>query len=300
MYEIALSVQSCLRANTAVSVAWVVDTEGLGEVDLTNALALTPGGGRVGSLLAGAVDGQLVENPIGGTGRLVDLQVSDVDALIAGLPSGGHVRCLLVPADRLPGELWDRLVEREPLCLVTRVEDGNVGATTLFTRETIHDAPEAAAVMFTRGVSNTAVGAEAVVTVLWPVPTLVVVGGGAIADALAAMAGLLGWHSRVVGGIDDATAVITRLAGIDSLVVMGHEPEDAGPALMAGLASRVGYLGGLGGHRVQQARAEWLAERGITDVSRVHGPAGLDIGAITPAEIALSILAEAVATHSTP
>jgi xanthine dehydrogenase accessory factor len=49
---------------------------------------------------------------------------------------------------------------------------------------------------------------------------------------------------------------------------------------------------------MQQARADWLAYRDITDLSRVHGPAGIDIGADTPAEIALSVLAEAVAVRS--
>ena len=50
--------------------------------------------------------------------------------------------------------------------------------------------------------------------------------------------------------------------------------------------------------RTQQARADWLAYRGYSDLSRIHGPAGLDIGADTPAEIALSILAEAVAVQA--
>ena len=81
-------------------------------------------------------------------------------------------------------------------------------------------------------------------------------------------------------------------------MVASHDQELAGRALAAALDSDVGYIGALGGRRAQQARADWLAYRGYSDLSRIHGPAGLDIGADTPAEIALSILAEAVALTS--
>ncbi len=81
-------------------------------------------------------------------------------------------------------------------------------------------------------------------------------------------------------------------------MVASHDQELAGRALAAALDSDVGYIGALGGRRAQQARADWLAYRGYSDLSRIHGPAGLDIGADTPAEIALSILAEAVAAQA--
>ncbi len=60
----------------------------------------------------------------------------------------------------------------------------------------------------------------------------------------------------------------------------------------------MGYIGALGSRRTQQARADWLAYRDVTDLDRICGPAGLDIGANTPAEIALSVLAEALAAQS--
>jgi len=82
------------------------------------------------------------------------------------------------------------------------------------------------------------------------------------------------------------------------MVVTSHDVEVAGPALAAALASPVGYLGALGSRRTQQARADWLAYRGITELDRVHGPAGLDIGATTPAEIAVAILAETLAVRA--
>ena len=95
-----------------------------------------------------------------------------------------------------------------------------------------------------------------------------------------------------------ATGVIAGLAVLDKLVVTSHDTELAGPALATALAGEVGYIGALGSRRTQQARADWLAYRGITDLDRVHGPAGLDIGANTAPEIAVSILAEALAVAS--
>jgi xanthine dehydrogenase accessory factor len=80
--------------------------------------------------------------------------------------------------------------------------------------------------------------------------------------------------------------------------VLSHDDELAGPALEAALAGDVGYIGALGSRRTQQSRAQWLADHGVTDLERVYGPAGLDIGANTPAEIAVSIIAEALATKS--
>jgi len=64
---------------------------------------------------------------------------------------------------------------------------------------------------------------------------------------------------------------------------------------MAALDSEAGYIGALGARRMQENRADWLAYRGVTDLTRLHGPAGIDIGAETAAEIAVSILAEAIA-----
>ena len=95
VYRIALSVAACLRAGTRVDVAWVVDTDVADDRDRADALAITPGGGRVGSLVSGALDSQLSDLASRGSadGRLLDLQIGDVDALVAGLPRAGTARC---------------------------------------------------------------------------------------------------------------------------------------------------------------------------------------------------------------
>jgi xanthine dehydrogenase accessory factor len=299
MYDIATSVVACLRAGTRVDVAWAVETHGFSSRDHTEALMVTPGGGRVGSVLSGSLNDQLAGLAGAGEGgRIFDLHVGEVDALVAGLSCGGDARCLLVPATELPAELWERLADREPLCLLTRLDGDTMAETTVFGRDTVGDAGEEAARLFARGTSGSAVVGDTAITVWWPVPKLVIIGAGAIAEALAATAGLLGWSTQTMTDADAASTVLAELAALDNVVVISHDAEIAGRALMAVLSGGAGYVGALGSRRTQQARATWLAEHGVTELDRIHGPAGLDIGANTPAEIALSILAEALAVRS--
>nr|WP_240940559.1 XdhC/CoxI family protein [Planosporangium flavigriseum] len=263
------------------------------------ALAITPGGGRVGAVLSGALNDQLVDlSEQGASGRIVNLHVGDLDAELAGLACGGDARCLLVPAADLPAGLWERLRKRDPVCLLTRLDGDRVSDIAIYGPETIADAGEDAARLFSRGASDSAIAPGTVVTVFWPVPKLVIIGAGAVADALRSAADLVGWHTQVITQVSTATGVIAGLAGLDKVVVISHDDDLAGPALAAALAGEVGYIGALGSRRTQQSRADWLAYRGITDLDRVHGPAGLDIGANTPPEIAVSILAEALAVSS--
>jgi len=303
VYGIALTVAACLRAETRVHVAWVVGTEGLPPADPADALAITPGGGRVGSLLSGALDDQLVDRATqsGGHGRLMSLAVSDVDALVAGLPSGGVARCLIVPATELPADLWDLLLARQPVCLVTRLAGGEVAGTELVSADELATVSEDAAALVGRATSAAVVSADMVATALWPVPRLVIVGGGPLAGALADAAALLGWQIQTAGDAQTATGLIAGLASLDSVVVVGHDHELVGRALAAALGGDAGYIGAVGPSRVQQARADWLAYRGITEVERVHGiqgHAGLDIGARTPPEVAVAVLAQAMAVRS--
>lgn len=299
MYDIAVGVIACLNANTRVDVAWAIETRGFSSRDHTEALMITPGGGRVGSVMSGSLDEQLADLAgREGRGRIVDLHVGDMDAMVAGLSCGGDARCLLVPAAELPVELWQHLADREPVCLVTRLDGDEIAESTLYDADTIDSAGEDAARMFHRGTSASTVAGDTVTTVLWPIPKLVVIGAGAIAEALVAQAGLLGWHSQTMTDADSAATVLAGLAKLDNAVVISHDAEIAGRALIAVLSGEAGYIGALGSRRTQQARATWLADRGVTDLERIHGPAGLDVGANTPAEIAVAIIAEAMAVRS--
>lgn len=302
MYEVALTVQACVGAGTEVDVAWAVGTTGFDQADRAEAVAFTPGGGRVGGLLGGVLDGQLADAArTAGEGRLVDLEVGDLEASAAGLPGGGRAQCLVVPAARLPEDLWPLLLERAPVALVSRLDGDVVTGTDLHTEASLDEASgdaEVVAELLDRGESATRVTDDAVVTVLHPVPRLVVAGGGPIADALGSAAALLGWHVQRAVDKSTATGLVAGLAAIDHVVVVGHDVELTGPALETALGGPVGYIGSIGPERVQGARADWLADHGVTDLSRVHGPAGLDIGAGSPPEIAVAVLAEAIAARS--
>jgi xanthine dehydrogenase accessory factor len=98
------------------------------------------------------------------------------------------------------------------------------------------------------------------------------------------------WPDTVIPeiGIDRYTAV----------VALTHDPKIDDPALTGALRSECFYIGALGSRKTHERRIQRLTASGFTeaDLARIHAPVGLDIGAISPAEIAVSILAELVAT----
>ena len=299
MYGVALTVLACLRSGTRADVAWLVQADGLPVADWSDAVVFTPGGGRIGSMAGGALDGQLADQASRrDVGRLIDIEVSEIDALIAGLPSSGSARCLLVPADTLPEGLWDLAVAREPIGLVCTIDGDDVADVSLYTTGTMAEGGETVERLFATGKSGSKVTGDQVVSVFRAVPHLVVVGDTDVAAALVELASRIGWNARVAADAGSATGMIATLSGQDKVVVTAHDLELAGTALMAALESDVGYIGALGARRMQENRADWLAYRGVTDLTRIHGPAGLDIGADTPAEIAVSILAEAIAENA--
>jgi xanthine dehydrogenase accessory factor len=178
------------------------------------------------------------------------------------------------------------LIARQPVALATHLDGAAITRTELV------------AVADTATESSTTITDDQVMTVLVPVVKLVVVGSGPIADALRDAAALLGWHTEVTNDASTASGLIAALAPLDKVVVAAHDLELAGSALAASLDTDVGYIGALGGRRMQQTRADWLGYRGFTELDRIHGPAGLDIGAETPAQIAVAILAETLAAEA--
>jgi xanthine dehydrogenase accessory factor len=157
-------------------------------------------------------------------------------------------------------------------------------------------------------------GQKIFLNVYVPPPRLIIVGAVHIAQTLAPMATLLEFDVTVVDP-RGAWATSQRFPGVKvikewadeafqamgldvstAVVTLTHDPKLDDPALESALKSDAFYIGALGSRKTHAKRKERLAEVGITDemFARVHGPVGLDIGAKSPAEIAVSILGQIV------
>ena len=290
MYDIALSVAACARSGTRADVAWM-----LAPTVSDEALAFTPGGGKLGTIAHGAFDGVLADVAARqlAEGRVIRHHVTEVESALAGIPAGTEAVFLVVPAAQFPTEVWGALLRREPLILTVDLQGDQVSAVSAVMGDPARDDERVRA-----GEMVVEVTPEQVTTVVVPVRRLVIAGRGPIADAVAAQGRLLGWKVAQDARPEAIAGYTATLSPLDAVVVMGHDVESSSRCLMSALESDAGYIGALGSMSMQQQRADWLAYRDVTDLSRIHGPAGLDIGADTPGGIAVSIAAEMLAVFA--
>src|SRR5262249_22255426 len=157
-------------------------------------------------------------------------------------------------------------------------------------------------------------GQKIFLNVYVPPARLIIVGAVHIAQSLAPMAAMLDFDVTVVDPrgawatgsrfpgvkvVQDWADEAFQQMGLDgstAVVTLTHDPKLDDPALEAALNSDVFYIGALGSRRTHAKRKERLAEAGVSDeqFARVHGPIGLNIGAKSPAEIAVSILGQVI------
>jgi xanthine dehydrogenase accessory factor len=261
-----------------------------------------------GSVSGGCVEGAVVAEAIDAIreGRSVVLEygVSDGDAFAVGLACGGTIRVLVEPVGRvMPADLLADLVlareARVPVAYVT----GPGG------RRLEREGHEARFRMDRSGFEE---DGETFVAIHNPPLRLIIVGAVHIAQALVPMARIAGYDPVVIDPresfatparfpdtrlIHDWPDEELRALGLDqrtALVLLTHDPKLDDPALTQALRSEVVYIGALGSTRTHAKRVERLTGAGFSEaeITRVHGPIGLDIGAAGPAEIAVSILAE--------
>ena len=162
-------------------------------------------------------------------------------------------------------------------------------------------------------------GSKVFAEVYGPPPRLIVVGAVDTGEALCAAARALGWHTVCVDArarfatpervpsaeeilVEWPDAALARLAPDrdTAVVVLTHDEKFDIPALSSALRTDAFYVGALGSRVAQARRREKLVEAGLdaAEIDRLHGPAGLDIGAESPAETAVSIMAEMLALRA--
>ncbi len=295
----------------------VTDTVGLGPRPTDELLLVDDSGRTEGSLLGGSLDVTLTDAArtlLAGTVPLttLGLDIGDDDAERAGLTCGGHVNVLIQRLDQVPTALWEALADGRPAALATALDgsgsavhrpkqpaDGSLGAPALDEAARAVAEPLLGQPGRHVGRARTEEG-EAVVEAWHPVPRLVVVGASALSNALVAQADLLGWPAAVVTDAAESLAQAEALEPGDLIVVVDHDHDLATPVLAAALAGPAGYVGGLGSRHTQTERRARLQAAGVDEATmeRYHGPTGLDLGARTPAETAVSIVAEVLAERS--
>jgi xanthine dehydrogenase accessory factor len=301
-----------VEAGHGVALAFVMQTWGSSPRPVGSVMVVRDDMTVEGSVSGGCVEGAVIDAASDslstGTGQRLDFGVADAAAWEVGLSCGGQIAVLVTPvsAQGLPaddlGTLVDDMTARRP---GTVRFDARTGALVTATGS------DAAAVT---GLSDD----ESCFTFHHQPPRrLIVVGGVHITQFLAPMACQAGYDvvvidPRAVFSTEDRFPGITCMTAwpdevLDDMrpdsrtavVTLTHDPKIDDPGLLAALASEAFYIGCLGSRRTHAARCERLREAGFDDgdLARINGPVGLDIGARTPAEIAVSILAQMIAVE---
>jgi xanthine dehydrogenase accessory factor len=270
-----------------------------------------------GGELAGSVSGGCVENEVYGAARevldgappqLLSYGISDDQALSVGLPCGGEIDVYVqVPDPEVVERVLGVVAEDERAVVLTELETGE--------QRIVRDRE------LERGRSRLVEldGRRVFADVYGPPPRLLVFGAVDTAEALCRAAKAIGWRT-IVADARAKFATKERIPSADELVVawpdevlaqvqpdhatavvvLTHDDRFDLPALQGALAGEAFYVGALGSRRNQARRRERLLDAGVPEeaVDRISGPAGLDVGADTPAETALSILAEILAVRA--
>ncbi len=310
------------------AVATVVATRKSAPRPVGSTLTVTRDGKLSGSVSGGCVESDVFvaaqEVMDTGVPRLVTYGITDDMAFGVGLPCGGEIDVFVEPAG---GAAAPAPAAGERAVVFTVIHGEPLGAKLLVREDgsTAGDGPPGLAALATdalrrgRGQVLEHEGRTVFADVHGPPPTLFVYGAVDTAEALCGMARQLGWRTVVA---DARSRFLTRerIPSADELLplwpeealdelrpdtatailVLTHDDKFDLPLLTAAVKTDAFYIGALGSRRNQERRRELLCEAGLTDeeLERISGPSGLDIGAETPSETALSMLAEALAVRA--
>ena len=300
------------RAGRGAALATVVETWGSAPRPVGSQLVIDREGAMEGSVSGGCVEGAVViealESLEDGKARLLEFGVSDDDAFSAGLACGGRIRVLVEPAGGSLAEatlaaLVEARAARRPVAYVLDLEALAGGGIA---------EPAAYPDRFRADKSGVEKDGRTFIAIHNPPLRMIVIGAVHIAQPLVGMARASGYDVKVIDPrpafaaaarfpgqaiLEDYPDEVMPGLGLDArtaVVTLTHDPKIDDPAIREALVSEVFYLGCLGSKRTHAKRLERLEAAGYSNeaIARIHAPVGLAIGARSPAEIAISIMAE--------
>lgn len=310
-----------LNADRGVALGTVISTWGSAPRQTGSQIAVRDDGAFVGSVSGGCVEAAVMEAAQAalrdGKPRRLAFGVQDEEAWSVGLACGGRIEIYVEPVTtekaretlRFLNEARRRAHPMVRAIAMDQDEDRLIDSTH---RTTALELAAAEALRTDRSQQVDIDGRTWFLCVYNPAVDLVIVGAVHVAQALTKMAALVGYRARVIDP-RAAFATVERFPGValshaypddalrqaplsprSALVTLSHDPKIDDPALAVALDSPAFYIGALGSKKTQAARLERLKARSFSDekLARIHGPVGLAIGAKSPEEIALSIVAQ--------
>jgi xanthine dehydrogenase accessory factor len=306
MREVLGELEQWTRAGEDIALATVVETWGSSPRPLGSKMIVTRSGKMAGSVSNGCIEGAVFDEAQKvlqtGKAKLAAFGVADDVAFEVGLACGGHIEVFVQPLAPAHKQLIAMLERNEAATLRTDLSTGEVELTK--------GAPSGSELARRDG-------NDFIEPVRRPAH-LVIIGAIHIAIPLHRLAKLMGYRVTVVDARskfatkerfpeadelivawpDEAMAKLP-LDNSTYVVILTHDPKFDLPALRSVLGKDVGYIGAIGSRKTNQNRFDALRAEGFTEdqLSRVHGPVGLDLGGRGAEETALGILAEITAVR---
>jgi xanthine dehydrogenase accessory factor len=306
MREVLDELKAWSEAGEEIALATVVETWGSSPRPLGSKMAVTRSGKMAGSVSNGCIEGAVFEEAQkvlkAGKPKLAAFGVTDDLAFSVGLACGGHIEVFIEPFGKEHERLLNLLLENRPATLKTNLVTGDP--------EVAEGAPSGSELAHRHG--------DWFIEPFRRPAHLVLVGAIHIAIPLHRLAKVMGYRVTVVDARakfatrerfpeadelivawpDEAISKLT-LDNSTYVVILTHDPKFDLPALRSVLGKDVGYIGAIGSRKTNENRFASLRSEGFTDeqISRVHGPIGLDLGGRGAEETALGILAEITAVR---
>ena len=294
-----------LKEKRKVALATVISTWGSAPRPVGGQMAIDSNGEIIGSVSGGCIEGAVINEGINsindGKLRIKDYGISNDMAWEVGLACGGELKILIQPLnleDKIVYSIVENIKNREPTKLIINCLTGSRHIDNSIINQ----------------ISSYDKIKEEFIHVIDPKPRLFIVGAVHIAQALISLAKTADFeiilidprdhfatkdrfpNCKIINEWPDTALSNFILDKATHLVTLTHDPKIDDPALIYTLKKDIGYIGSLGSKKTHNKRCERLIDIGFcqSDLSKIHGPIGLNIKAKTPAEIAVSIMAEII------